>query len=467
MAVDSASIISGLGAGSGMDTTAIVSAIVEAERAPKQAQIDRGKEKAETQISAYGIVKSSLNTLKVAFDQLKDTSDFAWYQVNNPNTSNYLVSASVDAQPGAHTLEVYALATADRRISGAFATTDASVNAGNPVELTIGVGDPPVNQTLTIDDDTVDGVVNALNNADLGVSARIVDTGLAGFPYKIVLEGASGAENTFSVSTNGASDLSFDTQLATAADAVFVLDGVTMFRSSNSVTNAIAGVTLDLGAVTSSETRFEIQQDKTEVESALRNLVATYNDLNVVFSELANPDGTEELSGALIADGTFRMLRQDVKNMITAASTTPSGNMTYLADLGISFTRQGTLEINESRLAEALTNEYADIAQMFSAGTENQSVFNADSQGFAGEASKKLDRLLATTGTITTVVKNAEEKLADYAVELEELEDRMAQIESRYISQFTAMEQLIDQMNSTRDYLKSQLENLPFTSNND
>ena len=466
MAVDSASIISGLGAGSGMDTTAIVNAIVEAERAPKQAQIDRGKEKAETQISAYGIVKSSLNTLKTAFDQLKDASDFAWYQVNNPNTANYLVSASVDAEPGSHTLEVYSLAAADRRISGAFAATDSNVNAGNPVELTVGIGSPPVNQTLTINDDTVDGVVNAINNADLGITAKVVNTGLAGFPYKIVLEGETGADNTFSVSTNGATDLSFDTQLASAADAVFVLDGVTMFRPSNSVTDAIQGVTLDLGAVTGSETRFDIQQDKSEVESALRNLVATYNDLNVVFTELANPDGTEELSGALIADGTFRMLRQDVKSMVTAASTTPSGNMTYLADVGISFTREGTLEINESRLAEALTNEYADIAQMFSAGTENQSVFNADPQGFAGEASKKLDRLLATTGTITTVVKNAEEKLADYEVELEELESRMAQIKSRYVSQFTAMEQLIDEMNSTRDYLKSQLENLPFTSKN-
>ena len=464
MAIDSAALISGLGAGSGMDTTAIVNAIVEAERAPKQAQIDRGTEKAETQISAYGLVKSSLNTLKGAFDQLKDASDFAWYQVNNPNTSNYLVTASVDAEPGAHSLEVFGLASAERRVSGAFASLDDPTNGGAPIDLTVGIGDPPINKTIQIDDDSVEGVVAAINGSDLGVTARTVNTGLAGFPYKIVIEGESGAANTFTVNTNGASSLNFDTQLNEAADAVFVLDGVTMFRPSNSVTDALSGITLDLGAVTSGETRFEIQQDKSEVENALRNLVGVYNDLQVVFNELANADGTEELSGALVSDGTFRMLRQDVKNMVTAGSTSPSGDMAYLADIGISFTREGLLEVNESRLADALTNEYADIAQMLSAGTENQSVFNSDPQGLAGEASKKLDRLLATTGVVSTVVKNAEERLTDYDDELSELEDRMAAIRTRYISQFTAMEQLIDEMNSTRDYLKSQLENLPFTN---
>src|SRR5210317_2304316 len=97
-------IISALNAGSGFDTASIIDALVAAERAPKQSQIDRGIEQSESKISAYGVVTSALQSLKTAFAGLKDSSDYQWFSVNNQNTDEFVITASVDSEPGNHSV---------------------------------------------------------------------------------------------------------------------------------------------------------------------------------------------------------------------------------------------------------------------------------------------------------------------------------------------------------------------------
>ena len=127
-------------------------------------------------------------------------------------------------------------------------------------------------------------------------------------------------------------------------------------------------------------------------------------------------------------------------------------------------TRSGVLEINETALATALTSNYADIRQMISADTDNQTTIGTASRGVAGDALVILDEFLSSTGILESRITNNETRIADYKEDLSELDTRMQAIYERYLRQFTAMEKAIDEMNSMRDYLKQQIEALPFNN---
>lgn len=160
-------IIGALNAGSGFDTASIVDALVAAERAPKQSQIDRGIEQSEAKISAYGVVTSSLQTLQTAFAGLKDLSDFQWFSVNNQYTDEFVITASVDSEPGSHSVNVDSLASAQSTGSSYFSAADQELNGGSPVTITI---ESPVgsgsNTTVEVSSATPQGIVDAVNAAD-------------------------------------------------------------------------------------------------------------------------------------------------------------------------------------------------------------------------------------------------------------------------------------------------------------
>ena len=462
-------IIGALNAGSGFDSASIVDALVAAERAPKQSQIDRGLEQSGAKISAYGVVTSALQSLQTAFASLKDSSDFQWFSVNNQNTDEFMISASVDSEPGSHSVFVDTLASAQSTGSSYFSTADQQLNAGLPVTLTI---ESPVgsgsNTTIEISAPTPQGIVDTINAAGLDVSANLFDLGVGDNPFQIVLTGQTGADSEFAVSTDSL-DLSFSgPNLVDAADSVIVVDGVTFQRSSNQINDIIAGTTISLQSESATTRSYSVERDVAPVEEAIRNLVVVYNDVQTVFNTLKTPsdNSEEELAGALSADSTFRSIRDQVRDMVTQVSSTPSGDINYLSDLGVSISRSGTLQIDESDLATALSTKFSDVMSALSADTEDQSEFGVASRGIAGDASKQIADLISSSGAIRTVTDNAEAKSARYAIELEDLDSRMEAIRARYVSQFAAMESIVDQMNSTREYLKTQLENLPFTSQN-
>lgn len=459
MAVD---YLNALGAGSGLDTKTIVDALVEAERAPTQSSIDRGKEKAELQISAFGLVKSSLQALKGAFDQLNDLSDLQAFTINNPASASFSMSATSAATAGTHAIQVTQLAQKDTWSSNGFATTDESLNTGSDITLTVTKGG--VQTSVIVASPTPDAIVTALNDADLGFTARVVNTGTGATPYVISVAGEEGSENAFTIASDSG-DVSFATQLTTAADANLTVDGVAITRSSNSITDILTGVTLNLNATMASSQTVSVANDTAPAKAAIENLVAIYNDVELIFKSLnRGADEEDELVGSLSGDSVFRQIHNTVKGMITGASSTGSGNINYFADFGVSFQRDGTLSINESKLDAALTDSFDDVVMALSAGTDNQTEYGTFDRGLAGDASKALFDLLSTTGTVNSVVTRAETSISDFEVKLEDLDARMERVYQRYLGQFTAMQQIVDQMNSTRSYLEQQLEALPFNN---
>ena len=258
--------------------------------------------------------------------------------------------------------------------------------------------------------------------------------------------------------------LSFSDSLSTASDATLTVDGVSITRPTNSVADVIPGITLDLIAPTSSTGSLTISQSTSEAEVRIRALVDAFNLSKSIFDDLGKVGGTNTNSGVLASSGTLRFVQDRIERLFTAASSTATTNLTYLNDIGVSFNRYGSLTIDDTRLSSALSSNFGDVVSIFSADTNNQSNFGTASRGLAGDALQIISDLVATDGPIMTTTSNLESRAKDFTEDLEDLDRRMEAIQARYIAQFTAMNAAIDQINSTKDYLKDALAGLPFTN---
>lgn len=261
-------------------------------------------------------------------------------------------------------------------------------------------------------------------------------------------------------------DVEFSDQLSTGADAVMVFNGVSVTRPTNRVSDLINGLTINLSGVTASASTIAVTQSTALVKERLQELVDAYNAVDEQFSKLSDPESTEDLGGALSGDGSFRNLKGQVKDLFTASSSTPTSTLRYLTEIGISFSQSGVLEIDDEVLDENLNSRFSDIVSIFSADTNNQTNFGDVNRGLAGDAIFKLKALTSSDGPVLTPQKTQSTKISDYQEDLDELDRRMEQVYQRYLAQFTAMETAVDKINSTREFLTSTLENLPFTNKN-
>jgi flagellar hook-associated protein 2 len=453
--------VTAMGAGSGINTTEVVDALVEAQRAPQQQSIDRLKTKADVQISAYGLIKSSLDTLRSAFDTLNDVSDLKKFDVSSSNSAILDGTASANAIAGDYAIAVNTLA--ERTVWNtniiAAATSASPINGGAAFSFDIDQNGTVT--TITVTTDTPAGIQKAVNKARIGLTAGLIDTGNG---FVVSLAGDYGRDNDFIVQNIQNNAAMAASRQSTAVNADLTVNGVTVSRAANTVSDAVPGVTMTLKAVTAAQT-LTVTQDPSTLETALRNLVAVYNETEVLFDELsngANPD--DSLVGSLRSDSSFRGIRSAIRSVLTNPSSTPSGAINYLSDIGVQFERDGSLSINESRFSEALSSQFTDIVQALTAGTDNQSIFSTENAGLAGDMSVLIFSYTRTTGSVSTTILARTEDLQKYEDDLEDLSRRMAIVKDRYVSQFSAMQAIVDEMNSTRDYLKQQLESLPFSS---
>lgn len=468
MAVD---FLGALGVGSGLDSKNLVEALVAAERAPAESRLNSKIAASEKQISAYGTVMSSLQLLEAAFSDLNDASDFSNYSTSiNGGLSasggpSFSVTTEAGVSAGRHQIGVNSIAEPDRWVSEGIASADTVLNLGAAFNLTLNFAGG-TSEVVTVDSATPQGVVDAINALDGEVSASLVNTGSDTDPYKIVLAGGVGAANAFTVTTDivGGVDLSFPTQVSSATDASLTIDGVTILRPTNTVADLIDGVTLELEAPSLSPGSLAITANTDLIAERIRTLVDVYNTVREVFTTLRNPDAADPLAGALSGDNSFRTIENRVRDMFTGESSTPGQSLSYLSDLGVEMTRVGTLEIDEVKLSTALASNYADVVTMFSADTERQSMFGDQDRGLAGDALFQLRALMDTDGPIRARTDLAQTRIVSYEEDLADLDMRMQSIYSRYLKQFTAMEAIVDQMNSTRDYLQQQIDALPFNN---
>lgn len=456
----STATITSLGVGSGLDLDSILESLEDSKETSLLDPITTQEESVEAEISAYGTLTSALTTLQTAVEALADES---LYESLTTTLSGSGVTAATtsEAKAGTYTLEVTQLAQAQSLTTDGIADKATALGTGT---LTLQVGtEEAVSITFDSSNNTLEGIRDAINAADAGVTASIVNDG-SDTPYRLVLTSDStGTESTMTVtytgtdSTDEASSLfGYDgttgnmTETVGALDAELTINGIAISSQSNTVEDALQGVTLNLSAVGSSQT-LTIAQDTDAILDAITAFVDAYNDYVSTVDDLTAYDADTETAGELLGDSTTRRINSELSSDLYSAIG--SGTYSYLSQLGISLEVDGTLLIDEDALTSAIEDNIDAVSQFF-IGTD-------DTTGFITQMSTDLDNYLdEDDGLIVAKTDSLESKLEQLE---ERYEEKQALIDSemaRWTDEFTQLDTLISQLNSTADYLTTQFDAL-------
>lgn len=454
--------IQAAGVGSGLDIASLVSQLVAAERQPLDARLDRRASALNVELSALGSLRGALATLRDALAPLRSTGAFAVRSASSANEDIFSAGASGAIAPGTYDVEVVSLATAQRLASAAFASGGgAYIGSGT---LTIGVGGNAFSVDIPADAGTLADIRNAINGAsdNTGVTASIINE--VGGSRLVLTARQTGAAATLAVTQSGGDGglaaLTFDpnaplsgglTQTTAAADAVVRINGFEHHSASNTVTGAIEGLTLTLKAGDPGNSHLlTVSNDTGAVTARIRKFVSDYNATARVFADLQKYDPATGQAGALLGDALVRSLDGQLRRDVTGAMADASGvAYSSLAALGIRSDATGQLTLDEGRLAAALAADFDGVAALF--GGEG---------GIAARAFQRLESVLASNGPLTARTDSLNRQSRVLSVEREAVDRRMESVEARYQAQFSALDRLLAQLQSTSQYLEQQLTSL-------
>ena len=384
-------MISTLGAGSGINTSALAVSLVDGQRVPAKALIQNRINIAQNSISGYAAISYVLDNLKTAFADLKDQSDFASLAPSISQPSALSVAAGATTAAGSHSVTVTTLAAAQRSVSTGFAAK-TSLNNGVPFNLSLSVhGDAA--KTIAVTETTLPGIAAAINSANLGVSASLIKTGNTSTPYKIVVTGTSGADYDFTLTadnvpscvtahtTQGAEGVTETTALGFTtlyAGQSVTIGGLTYTATKDTVAADLAsafaslavGATTGAGAAkgtysgaltgfsTGAVTNGTVTASSSTANADVANLVVTQTGFSF---GATNPPQTA-CDAALIVDGVaITSSSNQVQGAITGATLNLTGTTTIGTAATLNFTRD-TASVT-SKL-QALVTAYNDANSM-------------------------------------------------------------------------------------------------------
>jgi flagellar hook-associated protein 2 len=459
-----------LGAGSGVDVSSLAQNLVDAEKMPKANAINSKISKNEARISGYSAVSFVVNEVQTALAALKDQTSFSSVTAVTSNPSAFSVTAGAAAATGSHEIEVLQIAKAQRRVSNGIALPNTPINGGEALTLNFsiaGVAKKPI--TLADGKDTPQDIVSAINAGNTGVKAQLINTGDgSATPYQIVLTGPTGSAGVFTMSTNygtGSSTpgLGFNAGNAAnqnAADAILKVDGISVTRSTNSISDVVNGLTFEL-KTTSPAAQVNLTRDPTAIKTKFDALVAAYNDANTMFGVVTDPKSTVETYGAtLVGDSTVRAVRQQMRSLFMGDSSTPGTNISAMWQMGFKIDEKGVMSVDATKLDSALQNNFSDVVTAFTGNYNGLGAYSKQNAGFAGDGVRKLSKLLSATGPMLSQSTNADTQNNKYKDDLTKLDTRMTALLGRYTKQFASMDSMVGNVNSQKTSLKASFDGM-------
>lgn len=473
--------ISSLGL-SGLPLSDLLADLRKVEEAPLQLLADR-KTSFETKISGYGIIKSSLSSLQGSIKTLGETASFNALKTTSSNTTSLTSSipAGSKAVAGSYNIAVQNLASTQSLTTAAQASEKTPLGTGGTV--TFSVGNPEVEsslKTVTLDlgsnEVTLESLRSAINDANLGFTATLVNNGNASKSQQLVIStketGTAAQIAKIEVTGNAtlAKVLAFDQTEGSlppeldadnkplgvsateqvAKDAVLKVNGITITKGSNTITDAIEGVTLNLLAPTAADAplNLKVEENAAVASSAIKAFVSAYNSLNSVISQLTTYNAAEQTASALTGDRVPRTVQTQLRSVV--GSLTGEGGIQMLSQLGITTNIDtGALEIDDAKLTKALADNKGDVSAFFTG--EN---------GFAKKLNTTIDNMLSSDGLIANATEGMKKSVDTVIKQAESMTSRIDDTMGRYQSQFVALEVMMAQMNSTSSYLTTQLDML-------
>jgi flagellar hook-associated protein 2 len=393
----------------------------------------------------------SANTIRVTGNGT--LSQFAYDpSAGTPSTMTQTQSPQdqVAAISGSYDIAVTALAQTAKLKSTGFADTQTFNNG----ILAIKTG-TNTTTVITPQANTLAGIRDAINaSPDAGVNATIVSDGTSSHLVLTALN--SGAANTITITGTGDfAALSTGaggsmTALQTAQDAAITVDGVEIKSPTNTVTNAIAGMTLNLSTLTTATDKYNlsISNDTSGVQSAAQQFVTAYNSLAGTLGGLTSYNADTKAAGALQGDSSVTSIQNQIRNTLIKA-VGGTGSIQTLNDIGITLQKDGTLAVDTTKLGTAATTNFSQI----------QTLFNGPN-GVATNLTSLLTDMLGPNGIVTTKTAGIKASIATNTANQATIQTRLDADQARYTAQFNALDVTLTNLQSQSAQLTSALAGL-------
>lgn len=469
------------GLGSNINIDEIVKALVDAERAPKESQLSRVEKAATSKFSAVGQLKSAISEFQTALKDLNSGDLFAKRSAKSSNADLATVSATTKASSGIYQVTVEKLAAASKVGTASFAK-DSTAAASGTLTVKLGPDDRGVDVQVAAGA-TLSEIRDSLNTAlkDKGVSANIVSNPADGSSRLVLSSNTTGAgkdiyvqasagleafrignfaDNNPASSPSGAlaalngSNAASSGYITQAQDAEFTIDGLSLRSASNTVSNAISEVTLNLvSAEPGKKFTVTVDQDTSAVKTNIKKFVDAYNKMVGVTKTLTAVtsvgEGNAPVTGALVGDTSVRSLLSTVRNELVNPSD-QKGGISILSDLGITTQKDGTLKIDDTKLDKVLSTQYESVAGFFTG-----------EKGLTSRLNSKLDVYTQSGGILSQRQDGLQDTLNSVKDQRTKLDERIAKVQTRLYAQYNAMDSLIASLKQTSDRLGQALSNLP------
>jgi len=366
------SILTSLGVGSGIDITTLVNNLVAADRAPKDAAIQARQDANTAQISSLADVSNGIDSFASALTSLVAGGSL-FTQPSVSDTSILSATAIAGQKIGnlADQIEVDQLAQAQSIQSVAVADPTASIGQG---DLTLNTAAGSFTVTVDSTNDSLNGLAAAINATNAGVTASVVTDSTGS---RLLLKGATGAANAFTLSvpagtSSGLERFTYDPNTAGgmtlaqgAQDAIVKLDGVQVNRATNSFSDLISGVQIDLKrAAPGSQVSLGVTRPTAAIEQAVTDFVDAYNQLQAVIGKATAPGGSGVASGPLHSDLSVRQMQRQLAQL-PSMTLNSVGSIKTLAEIGVSTNRDGTLSVDTTRLETMLNQDPDGVEGLF------------------------------------------------------------------------------------------------------
>ncbi|MGN6619802.1 MAG: flagellar filament capping protein FliD [Sphingomonas sp.] len=473
-------ILTSLNAGSGIDTSSLVDSLVSAQFALKEDQLTNQGDTLTAEISSVGTLQSGITGFASALSTLIKGGTLSTAPTSS-NTGILNVSGISGAKLEGLSaqVEVKQLAAAQSAATGVIADPTAAIGTGT-LTLTLGTATvangqmtgftagsgTPVNITIDSSNSSLQGIAQAINAANAGVTATIVSDSDGA---RLLLKGASGAAQAFTLtatedsSAPGLAALNVGvgatgTTIGTAAqDAVVSLDGVSLKRSTNSFSDLIPGVQMDLvSAQPGTVVSIGSSRPTAALSQSVSDFVDTFNQLIAQVNSATDPK-----TGDLSQDSAANNLKRSLSQLTLTQLIPPdgSGAPTTLAELGVGTNRDGTLSVDADQLASALAKWPDQVEKMFAntSGTSS-TTYIMNGNGVLGALNYIATSATSATygfGASLTKYQKAQADLADQKDQLTSQEDDMR---TRLTQQFASMDAKVASYKSTQTFLQQQID---------
>lgn len=450
---------SGATGGSVINVSSLVSQLVAATEAPQQTQIANQTSAVTANISALGTLQSALSTFQQSLSSLSTPSAFNSETANSSDATAFTATANANAVSGNYGVTIANLAGAQQLLSAPF-TGGSSATVGTGT-LSLSLAGASFSVAIDSTDHTLSGIAAAINGAsgNPGISATVIQ-GTDG-AHLLLSSTQTGATNTFTVTetdggnalaalTYGTGNTANYTQQAAAQDASFSVAGVAYTSPSNTVSDALSGVTLDLLAptATGSNAALTVANDTSSVASNIQGFVTAYNTLQTALSGLGSYNSSSGTAGPLLGNPVLTGIESQIQRVLYSFV----GNSAYnsLASIGITTNSDGSLALSSATLQTALSSNFSAVSQLFSG-----------SNGVAAQLNSQITADLGAGGSIPSYGQTLTSQENALTTQSNTLNTQMAALTASLTQQYATLNTLLSSLQSTSSYLTQAFASLP------